>query len=87
MSWFYIVYKLESGHLIRLSVVYDKTCTDRKTVDELNFKVFFIALFKNTLTLKVKSQLTFAFFAAVNHLSGPLRKQNFTYTGSKCHGL
>ena len=34
-----------------------------------------------------KSQLTIAFFAAVNHLSGPLRKQNFTLTGSKVHGL
>ena len=36
------------------------------------------ALFKNTRTLKFKSQLTFAFFAGVNHLNGPLRKQNFT---------
>ena len=26
-------------------------------------------------------------FAAVNHLNGPLRKQNFTLTGSKGHGL
>ena len=36
----------------------------------------FTALFKNTL--KFKSQLTYAFFAAINHLSGPLGKQNFT---------
>ena len=28
-----------------------------------------------------------AIFAAANHLSGPLRKQNFTYTGSKSQGL
>ena len=35
----------------------------------------FTALFKNTRTLKFKGQLTFAYFAAVNHLSGPLRKQ------------
>jgi len=34
-----------------------------------------------------KSQLTIAFFAAVNHLNGPLRKQNFTLMGSKGHGL
>ena len=27
--------------------------------------------------LKFKSQLTIAFLAAVNHLNGPLRKQNF----------
>ena len=37
--------------------------------------------------LKFKSQLTIAFFAAVNHLKGPLRKQNFTLTGSKGRGL
>ena len=30
--------------------------------------------------LKFKSQLTIAFFAAVNHRNGPLRKQNFTLT-------
>ena len=34
-----------------------------------------------------KASCRFAFFAAVNHLSGPLRKQNFTLTGSKGHGL
>ena len=33
--------------------------------------------------LKFKSQLTTAFFTAVNHLNWPLRKQNFTLTGSK----
>ena len=45
-------------------------------------------LLKNTRTLKFKiRQLSFAFFSAVNHLSGPLRKQNFTYSGSKGHGL
>ena len=37
--------------------------------------------------LKFKSQLKIAFFAAVNHLNGPLRKQNFTLTGSKGRGL
>ena len=37
--------------------------------------------------LKFKSQLTIAFFAAVNHLNGPFRKQNFTLTGSKGQGL
>ena len=37
--------------------------------------------------LKFKSQLTIVFFAAVNHLNGPLRKQNFTLMGSKGHGL
>ena len=35
-------------------------------------------LLKNMRTLKFKSQLTFAYFAAVSHLNGPLRKQNFT---------
>ena len=37
--------------------------------------------------LKFKSQLMIALFAAVNHLNGPLRKQNFKVTGSKSHGL
>ena len=45
------------------------------------------ALFTNMRILKFKSQLTIAFFVAVNHLNGPLRKQNFTLTGSKGHGL
>ena len=34
----------------------------------------YLFTFKNTRILKFKSQLTFAFFAAVNQLSGPLRK-------------
>ena len=45
------------------------------------------ALFENMRILKFKSQLTIAFSAAVNHLNGPLRKQNFTLTGSKRQGL
>ena len=48
------------------------------------------ALFENTRIMKFKSQLTITFFAAVNHLSGLLRKQNFalfTSTGSKGHVL
>ena len=35
----------------------------------------FTALFINMQIVKFKSQLTFAFVAAVNHLSRPLRKQ------------
>ena len=41
------------------------------------------ALFTNMRILKFKSQLTIAFFAAVNHLNGSLRKQDFTLMGSK----
>ena len=52
---------------------------------------YLTALFTNIRILKFKSQLTaeltIAFFAAVNHLNGPLRKQNFTLTGSKGHCL
>ena len=36
---------------------------------------------------KFKSQLTIAFFAAVNLLNGPLRRQDFTLTSSKGQGL
>ena len=50
-------------------------------------KSLITAVFTNMRILKLKSQLTIAFFAAVNHLNGPLRKQNFTLTGSKGHGL
>ena len=45
------------------------------------------ALFTNMRILKFKSELTIAFFTAVNHLNKPLRTQNFTLTGSKGHGL
>ncbi|CAH3022608.1 unnamed protein product [Porites evermanni] len=41
-------------------------------------KRFLTALFTDMQILKFKSQLTIVFFAAVNHLNGPLRKQNFT---------
>ena len=37
--------------------------------------------------VEFKSQLTIAFFAAVNHFNGPLKKQNFSLAGSKGHGL
>ena len=47
----------------------------------------FTVLFKYTRILKFKSQLTFAFFTTINLLSRPLRKQNFTVTGSKSHSL
>ena len=44
-------------------------------------------LFINIRILKLKSQLTIAFSAAVDHLNGPPRKQNFSLTGSNGHGL
>ena len=53
----------------------------------LSVCIWLTALFTNMRNVKFKSQLTIAFFAAVNRLSGPLRKQNFTLTGSKGHGL
>ena len=45
------------------------------------------ALQKHVNSKVEKASCRFAFFAAVNHLSGPLRKQNFTLTGSKGYGL
>ena len=50
-------------------------------------RLCFTALVTNTRILKFKSQLTIAFFAAVNHLNGSLRKQSFPLTGSKGQGL
>ena len=55
------------------------------SVPDLQFLV--TALFTNMRILKFKSQLKIAFSAAVNHRNRPLRKQNFTLTGSKGHGL
>ena len=52
-----------------------------------NTECIVTALFTNMRILKFKSQLTIAVFAAVNHVNGPLREQNFTLTGSKGHGL
>ena len=49
--------------------------------------IMITAIFTNMLILKFKSQLLIAFFTAINHLNSPLRKQNFTLTGSKGHGL
>ena len=46
-----------------------------------------LRFFQNTRILKFKSQLAITIFAAVDHLNGPLGKQNFTLTGSKGHGL
>ena len=57
------------------------------TIGFVLLRLCFTALVTNTRILKFKSQLTIAFFAAVNHLNGPLRKQNFTLTGSKGQGL
>ena len=37
-----------------------------------------ITLFTNMRILKFRTQPSIAFFAAFNHLNGPLRKRNFT---------
>ena len=48
--------------------------TEIKEKQKKCFNLLLTALLKNTRILKFKSQLTFAFFAAVNHLSGPRGK-------------
>ena len=53
-------------------------------MDPTSYYKLITALFTNMRTVKFKSQPTIAFFATVNHLNGPPRKQNFTLTG---HGL
>ena len=63
-------------------------CIVETIVRSLSFSLTDItALFTNMRILKFKSQLMITFFAAVNHLNGPLRKQNFTLTGSKGRSL
>ena len=46
-------------------------------IDGLSVGESITALFITTRSLKLKNQLTFAFFPAIDHLNGPLRKQNF----------
>jgi len=43
--------------------------------------------FQKHANSEVQKPIGVCVFAAVNHLSGPLRKQKFTSTGSKGHGL
>ena len=77
-------YRLWSVHLVQVSIqlLFSFSKTSWRLQDN-----FITALFTNIRILKFKSQLTIAFSAAVNHLNGPLRKQNFKLTGSKGHGL
>ena len=49
---------------------------------ETCFQVFYCAFHKHANS-EVQKPTTIAFLAVVNHLNGPLRKQNFTLTGSK----
>ena len=58
-----------------------------KTNTKIREERILTALFTNMRILKFKSQLMIAYFATVNHLNGPLRKQNFTLTDSKGQGL
>ncbi len=44
-----------------------------------------IAVFSEMRTLKFNPRQRFTLFAAVNHLSGPLRKQELTLNRSKGH--
>ena len=53
-----------------------------RTFVKFDFGHRYTVLFINTRIPKFKSQLTFALLAAVNRLSGPLRKLKFTSTSS-----
>ena len=70
--------------MFQILIIFQPLVPLRKRGEELQVLT---ALFINTRILRFKSQLTFAFFVAVNHLSGSLRKQKFTSTDSKGHGL
>ena len=54
------------------------------------FSILIVSLLRFSQTCEFwssKAAFTIPFLTAVNHLNGPLRKQNFTLTGSKGHGL
>ena len=63
-----------------------ETSPKNKKMDGVAFHSSYCA-FANMRILKSRIQLTIGLFAAVNHLNGPLRKENFTLTGSKGHGF
>ena len=78
-KWLWIVFIL---------IIFLITITIIMTKINQSFSLFTAyRVFQKHTNSKVKSQQLFVFFAAVNHLSGLLRKQNFTQTGSKGHGL
>ena len=62
LNIFYLVEKIVRFHVVQTE----------------NQDRLFTAPFTNMRILKFESQPTIAFFAAVNHLNGPLRKLNFT---------
>ena len=72
---------------VTVLVLVDITKTLTKTVKYKWTHRYITALFTNMGILKFKSQLTIAFFTAINHCNKPLREQNFTLMGSKGHGL
>ena len=84
-----VLYKLEIQVSLPLLKLNKKIPVHKENgkVIHIYAMAIFTALFTNMRILKFKSQLTIAFFAAVNHLNGPLRKQNFSLTGSKGQGL
>ena len=79
----------EEAKNLRKNFYFDllKTIVDQINWSSESLILLNTTLFTNMRILKFKSQLTIAFLTAVNHLNGPLRKQNFTLTGSKGHGL
>ena len=59
------------------SMVLHSNDTNAPNTRNSRWKVCYFVFFKNTRILKFKSQLTITFFAAVNHLNGPLRFNGF----------
>ena len=76
--WLFLECILSPGLSTHTHSIYQKLCLI--LLHSTNIRIL---KFKSQLT----AELTIAFFAAVNHLNGPLRKQNFTLTGSKGHCL
>ena len=62
------ILKLNTFHLVEKIVRFHVDCGSQIRM----------ALFTNMRILEFRTQPTIAFFAAVNYLNGPLRKQNFT---------
>ena len=75
------------GYLQLLIMVRVLTETFISTASKEKIQCAITAVFNNTRTLKFKSEQTIGFFAAVNHLSGPLGNQKFVLMSWKDHGF
>ena len=83
----YLEFRVNVFRLVELACFWQLRCSKLVTKKHIIIWWVYCAFHKHANSEVQKPIDSIAFFAAVNHLNGPLRKQNFTLTGSKGHGL